>query len=54
MKVLLINGSPHANGNTALALQEMVKVFAAEGVEAEIAAYRSQGHPRLYRLPSMR
>lgn len=36
MKVLLINGSPHANGNTALALQEMVKVFAAEGVEAEI------------------
>lgn len=23
MKVLLINGSPHANGNTAIALQEM-------------------------------
>ncbi len=36
MKVLLINGSPKANGNTALALQEMAEVFAAEGVETEI------------------
>ena len=36
MKVLLINGSPRANGNTALALQEMAAVFAEEGVEAEI------------------
>lgn len=36
MKVLLINGSPHANGNTAIALQEMAQVFQAEGVEAEI------------------
>jgi len=36
MKVLLINGSPKVNGNTALALEEMVKVFKAEGIEAEI------------------
>ena len=36
MKVLLINGSPKANGNTALALEEMVKVFTKEGVETEI------------------
>lgn len=36
MKVLLINGSPKANGNTAIALQEMVKVFEQEGVETEI------------------
>ena len=36
MKVLLINGSPHANGNTALALQEMIKVFNAAGVETEL------------------
>lgn len=36
MKVLLINGSPRANGNTALALREMAEIFAAEGVEAEI------------------
>lgn len=36
MKVLLINGSPHKEGNTALALMEMAKVFEADGVEAEI------------------
>lgn len=36
MKVLLINGSPKSNGNTAIALQEMEKVFAAEQVETEI------------------
>lgn len=33
MKVLMINGSPRANGNTALALGEMEKIFAANGVE---------------------
>ncbi len=36
MKVLLINGSPKADGNTARALREMADTFAAEGVEAEI------------------
>ena len=36
MKVLLINGSPHAKGNTYLALQEMEQVFAAQGVETEL------------------
>lgn len=35
MKVLIINGSPHAKGNTAVALAEMEKVFAAEGIETE-------------------
>lgn len=35
MKVLLINGSPRANGNTATALCEMGKVFALEGIECE-------------------
>ena len=35
MKVLMINGSPRANGNTTLALAEMEKIFAQEGVEAE-------------------
>ena len=33
MKVLLVNGSPRANGNTALALNEMAKIFAEEGIE---------------------
>ncbi len=36
MKVLLINGSPKAKGNTALALQEMAAIFAQEGIESEI------------------
>ena len=36
MKVLMLNGSPHANGNTALALAEMEKVFASEGIDVQI------------------
>lgn len=36
MKVLMINGSPRANGNTSIALGEMEKVFSQEGVETEI------------------
>lgn len=35
MKVLMLNGSPRANGNTAMALEEMAKVFAAEGIGTE-------------------
>ena len=35
MRVLIINGSPRVNGNTSLALEEMVKIFEAEGVEVE-------------------
>ena len=38
MKVLLVNGSPHANGSTYTALHEMEKVFAQEGIETEIIA----------------
>ena len=36
MKVLLINGSPKAHGNTAFALSQMAEVFADQGIEAEI------------------
>ena len=36
MKVLLINGSPKAHGNTAFALKQMAEVFADQGIEAEI------------------
>ena len=36
MKVLLINGSPHAKGSTYTALHEMEKVFAENGIETEI------------------
>lgn len=35
MKVLMINGSPRVNGNTSIALKEMEKIFAEEGVESE-------------------
>lgn len=36
MKVLMINGSPRAKGNTYTALCEMEKIFAGEGIETEI------------------
>ncbi len=36
MKVLMINGSPRANGNTSIALHEMEKVFQEEGIQSEI------------------
>lgn len=36
MKVIAINGSPRANGNTALALSEMARELAAAGIEMEI------------------
>ena len=32
-KVLIINGSPRLNGNTAIAVREMEKVFHENGVE---------------------
>lgn len=36
MKVLMINGSPQADGNTARAIAEMKKIFDAEGVETDV------------------
>ncbi|MCI9258323.1 flavodoxin family protein [Acutalibacter sp.] len=36
MNVLMINGSPHAQGNTYTALHEMEKIFHQEGIETEI------------------
>ena len=33
MKVLLINGSPHAKGSTYTALHEMEKVFTENGIK---------------------
>ena len=35
-KVLLLNGSPRANGCTGRALEEMIRVFAEEGIETEL------------------
>ncbi len=36
MKVLMINGSPHEKGNTAIALDEMKKIFEAENAAVEV------------------
>ena len=42
MKVLMLNGSPRVNGNTAAALEEMCSVFAEEGVETELVQVGNQ------------
>lgn len=36
MKVLMMNGSPRPNGNTAVALREMEGIFKEDGIETEI------------------
>ena len=43
MKVLLVNGSPKVKGNTAIALDEMVKIFEAEGIETEVLHVGNKG-----------
>ena len=35
LKVLMLNGSPRVNGNTAIALKEMEKIFFENGIEVE-------------------
>lgn len=42
MKVLLLNGSPHAKGANDTALQEMVNVFEKNGIETEIVHIGNQ------------
>ena len=41
-KVLILNGSPHKNGCTARALEEMIRVFTEEGVETELIQVGNQ------------
>ena len=36
LKVLLVNGSPHRNGNTFTALSEVAKALSEEGIISEI------------------
>ena len=36
MKVLMINGSPHENGTTKRALDEIAKVLESENIQTEI------------------
>lgn len=42
MKVLILNGSPRINGNTSIAIQEMVSVFEKENVEVEVMQIGNQ------------
>ncbi len=42
MKVILINGSPKKDGNTAFALDQMADVFHSEGIETEIIQVGNQ------------
>ena len=42
MKVLMINGSPRADGNTYIALREMEKIFKEDGIETEILQVGNQ------------
>ena len=37
MKVLIINASPRVNGNTDIAVNELVKTFEQEGIETEVS-----------------
>lgn len=36
MKVLMLNGSPHAKGNTRIALEEMRPIFEEQGIQTEL------------------
>ena len=44
-KVLLLNGSPHAHGCTARALEEVIKVLEEEGIETELIHIGKAGVP---------
>ena len=39
MKVLLVNGGPKANGNTARALAEVAEQLNAEGIDTECSSW---------------
>ena len=42
MKVLILNGSPRKDGNTSIAIREMVSIFNQEGVDAEVVQIGGQ------------
>lgn len=42
MKVLILNGSPTKDGNTSIAVNEMVKVFEADGIDTEVVQVGSK------------
>ncbi len=42
MKVLILNGSPRMNGNTSIAVTELIKTFAAEEIASEVCQIGSK------------
>lgn len=50
MKVILVNGGPHKDGCTNLALEEVAKVLEQENIETEIFWLGVKPIRRLYRL----
>lgn len=42
MKFLILNGSPHPNGNTSIAISELTKTFDTLGVETGVAQIGQQ------------
>ena len=42
MKVLILNGSPRANGNTSIAIDELAKIFLEEKIETEVVQIGSK------------
>lgn len=45
MKVLLVNGSPHREGNTFIALSEVARTLEAEGIDTEIVSIGTKPVP---------
>ena len=45
LRVLMLNGSSRANGNTSIALREMEKIFAENGVAVETVQVGNQAVP---------
>ena len=48
MKVLIINGSPRKDGNTSIAIREMVKIFEKERIDAEVFQVGAEAVRGLY------
>ena len=53
MKVLLVNGSPHKDGCTNLALEEIKKILNSQNIETEIIWLGVKPIRRMYRLQSL-
>lgn len=53
MKVILVNGGPHKDGCTNLALEEVAKVLEQENIETEIFWLGVKPIRRLYRLQTL-